>query len=109
MQIDTTPVLLNKGNKIRLSTKYLHDCSCYLERGVYPATGQSYLILLDQRRNVIMKVTVAIPNYTLEPNCCFIKNYSENKGIEKALIKAGVIKLTGESCQGFNVARIIME
>lgn len=102
------PVLLNKGNKIRIQTPYLSG-TFYLERGVYPATGQPYLVVLDQRRSIIMKATSAIVGYTLDHDCCFIKNYSENIGIEEALIRAGVIKLTGESYNGFNVAKIIME
>ena len=103
-----TPVLLNGGTPIRVTTKYF-DERCWIERGIYPATKQPYIALIDRNRYLLMKATVAVTGYTLEPNHCFIKNYSENEGIEAPLVKAGVIKLTGEYYQWFNVAEIVME
>jgi hypothetical protein len=65
------------------------DCS--IERGTY-SNGRVALQLNDLEDGMpIATATVNMPDVPLEPNEVIIKNYSENSGISKTLMEAGLI------------------
>jgi hypothetical protein len=58
------------------------------------------LVLWDKEENSIgLVATVNLPEEYLRKNQTFIKDYSENTGILKALEDAGVVKDTGQRVQ----------
>ena len=69
---------------------------CVIEKSRY-GNGRTALILNDARRGEQVAVaTVNLPDVPAGPNDVFIKNYSENEGMLKALAEAGVVKATGD-------------
>lgn len=71
--------------------------NCKLEFGYYQ-NGSPAITLVDaEDGSPVAKATVNIPQYTsmLGDNQMFIKNYSENEGMLKTLVDAGVVIDTG--------------
>lgn len=84
---------------------------CKITKAQY-ANNRTALQLVDSKTGEpIATATVNIPDKHLEENEIFIKNYSENEGMLLALIKAGIVEVTGRSVQsGFvniPIAKII--
>jgi hypothetical protein len=62
----------------------------------YPAGGRAAIVLWDKEHDEIGYVaTVNLPDAPLLGNQTFIKDYSENEGMLKALQDAGIVKDTG--------------
>jgi hypothetical protein len=70
---------------------------CFVDKLEY-SNGRTALRLYtvtDGFKEPMGTATVNIPDAPLNDDEVFIKNYSENKGILKALIKAGIVEDTG--------------
>lgn len=66
--------------------------SC-IAKGEHYSNGRKAIELIDSEDgSPIARATVNLPNDILDDNHVFIKNYSENEGMEDALINAGIIK-----------------
>ena len=71
------------------------DWDCVVEKSRY-GNGRPALILNDAHNGEMIAVaTVNLPHADAGPNDVFIKDYSENEGMLKALTDAGVITPTG--------------
>jgi len=67
------------------------DWDCSLEHSTY-MNGRIAIQLNDITDGMpIATATVNIPEASLQPNEVIIKNYSENEGMSKALMDAGII------------------
>jgi hypothetical protein len=77
---------------IRMETKVKFlDYDCIVEIGQYP-NGRIAIQLIDaEDRQPVTTATVNLPDQPLEADMVAIKNYSENEGIEDALLEAGVL------------------
>ena len=71
-------LVIHKGKEL------FTDCGFY-------GNGRKALTLTDQDSQPVLTVTVNIPEAILGKNEVFIKAYSENEDIDKALIRAGII------------------
>jgi hypothetical protein len=79
--------------KIMVDTKYIHE-EVVLEFCQYDnkrTAIRAYALDGDP----MFTATVNIPNETPAKDCVFLKGWSENEGLPEALVKAGVVKLTG--------------
>jgi hypothetical protein len=73
------------------------DWDCIVQKCQY-GNGRPALQLIDANDgDPIATATVNLPDVPAGPNEVFIKDYSENEGMLKALTDAGVIKPTGDS------------
>ncbi len=71
-----------------------HACVVQAER--YASNGHTALSLYDARTGEYVATgSVNIPDVPLAPNQVFIKNYSENAGMLKALEEAGIVRVSG--------------
>ena len=69
--------------------------------------GGSIAMQLWCSEGPMCRATVNIPNLRLAPDEVVIKDYSENHGVQEALIKAGIIEDTGETaCCGYAICSI---
>jgi len=104
------PVLLNQGRPIQVNIAWLQT-RCWVERGIYRATNQPYIHLIDRQRKVLCSATVPVIGCVLDTNQCLIRDESESFGIKKTLVDAGIVELTGETytldSSTFYVARIM--
>ena len=74
--------------------------SCWVKLERYPADNSIAIRLIDENdSSPIAIATVCLIQHGLTPpeGHCYIKNYSENKGILDALTEAGVVEPTGET------------
>jgi hypothetical protein len=70
---------------------------CVIQKCEY-GNGRPALQLVDASDGEpIATATVNLPDLPAGPNQVFIKDYSENEGMLKALTEAGVVKPTGET------------
>jgi len=69
-----------------------HGQELTLRWGVYP-NGRKSLQLVDSDGMPYCTASINLPEEDLEEGSIFIKNYSENLGVVKALREAGVIKM----------------
>ena len=80
--------------------------SCYTKAERYQLNGRLCIILLDtEDHQQVAIATVNLPEYRLKEegiilndDQIFVKDYSENEGMTKALIDAGVIEQTPICC-----------
>ncbi len=71
-----------------------HDCVVQAER--YALNGHTALSLYDARTGeYVATASVNMPHAPLAPNQVFIKDYSENVGMLKALEEAGIVRVSG--------------
>ncbi len=86
-----------------------------VERGQY-GNGDPAIQLFtvsEYGREELCTVSVNLEAYDIRPaaNCIFVKDYAENEGIEAALVRAGIIELTGSYVEfgyvGANEARLL--
>lgn len=71
-----------------------HDCVVQAER--YASNGHTALSLYDARTGEYVATgSVNIPDVPLAPNQVFIKGYSENAGMLKALEEASIVRVSG--------------
>ena len=71
--------------------------SCHLSKEQY-SNGRTALGLFTTEEGhpeLVAVASVNLPDEVLAENEVFIKNYSENKGILDALVKAGAVSPTG--------------
>jgi len=59
--------------------------------------GGAIALVIESDRGIEAKATVNIPGVILPEGHIILKDWSENEGIPEALIKAGLVELTGES------------
>lgn len=72
---------------------YKKNKECYFEVFNDISNPESMCInIIDKNGKVLFNVTVYMPNYIYTPNTATIKNYSENEGMTKLLLKLGVIE-----------------
>ena len=77
----------------------LWQLDCVVEKTQYP-NGTTALILNDAHTGEEITVaTVNMPGVKCGRNEVYIKDYSENEGVLKALQDAGVVRPTGEVIQ----------
>lgn len=70
--------------------------NCIPKMGKYPHNKQPFIILLDSKTaERIAVATVCLANVELAKNETAIKDYSENEGMLKAVVDAGIVKDTG--------------
>jgi Domain of unknown function (DUF4313) len=94
----------DKGMDLEMKTIRFREWDCVVEKSQY-GNGRPALILNDAHDGEQIAVaTVNLPNVAAGPNEVFIKDYSENEGVLKALLEAGVVKLTGETVSSGFVA-----
>jgi hypothetical protein len=87
----------DKRKDMGMKTIRFGDWDCVVEKSQY-YDGRPALILKDVHDGEMVTVaTVNLPDVAAGPNEVFIKNYSENEGVLKALLEGGIIKLTGEN------------
>ena len=61
--------------------------------GTYYGNYRKAIKLVDSKTNEMIAVaTVNLPDQDIPDNCVFIKNYSENAAMVKAMMEAGIIK-----------------
>jgi hypothetical protein len=71
-----------------------HDCVVQAER--YVSNGHTALSLYNARTGEYVATgSVNMPDVPLAPNQVFIKDYSENAGMLKALEEAGIVRVSG--------------
>lgn len=84
------PSKFSQGGVVVLD-RYVHGGGVAIE--VYGEEGREYT------------ATVNIQGQDPGENCVWLKGWSENEGVPEALVQAGIVKLTGKTCQtGFAVA-----
>lgn len=90
--------------KIHLKTKYL-DEEAILRLGKY-SNGSTAISFISLNGEPLSTATVSLGGIIPCKGCTFIKDWSENEGILKCLIKNDLVKLTGrEEKAGFCVAK----
>jgi hypothetical protein len=78
-----------------MATIHFRQWECVIEKGRY-GNGRPALILNDAHSGEQVAVaTVNLPDVAAGRNEVFIKDYSENEGMLKALVEAGVVAATG--------------
>jgi hypothetical protein len=71
-----------------------HNCVVRAQR--YASTGHTALSLYDAKRGTFVAgASLNLPDLPLSPKRVFIKDYSENEGMLKALQEAGIVKPMG--------------
>lgn len=61
--------------------------------GTYYGNYRKAIKLIDTEADEMIAVaTVNLPDHDIPDNCVFIKNYSENATMVKAMMEAGIIK-----------------
>ena len=74
-----------------MKTVRFQQWDCVVEKGTY-SNGRPALILNDAHTGKQVAVaTVVLPDVEADRNEVFIKDYSENAGMLKALVAAGVV------------------
>ena len=68
---------------------------CVIKLGKYSNNGLA--IQLVNEIGVIAVASVNLPQYLLTKNQVFIKDWSENEGMLKALVDVGIVKDTGKT------------
>ena len=69
---------------------------CRLEFGKYPQGGRNYLLLIDaETGEEVCRASVNLPDAKLAENQIAIKDWSENVGMLKILVDAGIVKDIG--------------
>ncbi|MCI0458332.1 MAG: DUF4313 domain-containing protein [Gemmataceae bacterium] len=72
------------------------DFECEVRLETYQSNGRPALLLVDAKDGEEVAVaTVNVPEVPLAKNEVLIKDYSENRGMLKALQSAGVVEPTG--------------
>ena len=79
--------------KVHIKTKYM-DEDVLLEFAKYE-NGRIAIRALTEQGEPAFVATVNIPQATPAEGCVFLKGWSENEGIPEALVKEGVVELTG--------------
>lgn len=59
--------------------------------------GGAIALTINSEIGVEAKATVNIPEIELPKDHVILKNWSENRGIPEAMVKSGLVELTGES------------
>lgn len=72
--------------------------SCFVEYAHYVDNQRPALLLrLMETGEPVVKATVNLPDESVAEKEVFIKDYSENEGILRALVGAGIIEDTGRT------------
>lgn len=95
--------------KLTLKTKYLPEGLYWLTFGKY-AQGNIALSIESLDLEPMMTASINLPDYTFGPGQVAVKNWSENEGIEEALVKAEVLwpNRLGVRATGFVFAHIYL-
>lgn len=84
------------GDRPETMTRYIRQ-KCHVVLCQYADNKQTCIRLVTVSGEPMATCTVNLPNYgPLADNEVFIKDYSENVGIEDALANAGIITLTNQ-------------
>ena len=78
--------------KIFIKSKHCNE-EVILRFGFY-ANGSSAIQAISLEGEPIFKATVTLDEKPTK-GCVFLKGWSENEGVPEALVKAGIVKLTG--------------
>jgi hypothetical protein len=71
-----------------------HDCVVQAER--YASNGHTALSIYDAKTGeYVATASLNVAHVPLAPNQVFIKDYSENEGMLKALEEAGIVRVSG--------------
>ncbi len=90
---------------IRLKTKYV-DENVVLKRRVYQNGTTAIQAYSKEDMEPVAVLTVALEDAKPNEGCVFLKGWSENEGVPEALVKEGVVELTGrDAATGFVVAQ----
>ena len=90
-------ITMKLRNEITLEAEHLPKGEYDIDMHKYP-NGVNALVITDSETGEAwMTATTNLPIKVTNEEECVIKDYSENSGIQKALVDAGVIELTGES------------
>ena len=80
---------------IRIKTQYIDD-EVELQFARYYNTSIAITgVSTNGLHEPIFKATVAIDGELPNDDCVFLKGWSENTGLPEALVRAGVVELTG--------------
>lgn len=82
------------AGRVRLEWKYSPERWCFLVWTPY-LTGSPALIINDYNGHRLGTATVWLEQAVLEPGNILVKTWSENEGLDRALIGAGVLIDTG--------------
>lgn len=72
--------------------------TAHLQFGKY-GDGSTAIQGMSPTGEPLFKATVALENNRPAEGCVFLKGWSENEGIPEALVKAGVVELTGRKAK----------
>jgi len=78
--------------KVHIKSKHCNE-DVILRFGFY-ANNTTAIQALSLQGEPMFKATVALNEKPAE-GCVFLKGWSENEGIPEALVKAGIVRLTG--------------
>jgi len=71
---------------------------CDIKYSHYMENKQIAILLKDSNDgSPVATASVCLPDYNFKKNETAIKDYSENEGMVKCLVDAGIIELTGET------------
>ena len=85
---------MKTGHKVTFS-----EWDCYLVKEKY-SNGRTALTLMEEdSHEEVLIATVNIPEVTLASDEVIIKDYSENEGVLKVLVEAGIISLPIDSVE----------
>ena len=73
------------------------DWDCIVQKRQYENDRPALQLVDAEDGSPIAKATVNLPDTPAGPNQVFVKDWSENAGILRALTEAGVVKPTGET------------
>jgi hypothetical protein len=81
-----------------MKVKFLGEWCTVDLSGKY-SNGRQAIELITEDGEPMAVATVNVPEVVLAKDEAIIKNYSENEGILKVLVNAGIVKDTGETVQ----------
>jgi len=80
--------------KIKVHTNYINE-DAILKFGTY-SNGSVAIQGVTEEGEPLFRATVAL-DVMPSDGCVFLKGWSENEGIPEALVKAGIVELTGRT------------
>lgn len=84
--------------KVYIKSKYV-DEEVELKFSTYDLAGTTIQAVDPATGEPVFTATVKLPGERITAGCVFLKGWSENEGIPEALVKAGVVELTGRTAQ----------
>ena len=82
------------SNQVHIHTKYINE-TVEIRYKQYASNGNPVIEGYDLAGFPVFCATVNVPEFTPNEGCCFLKGWSENEGLPDALVKVGIVELTG--------------